>query len=203
MKYPEFFEKIETIELVDNLADFLGTFEDGVVEFSYLDIVKSAGHSCPTVAGAYLMALEGLKALYKKENEDMPVRGEIFVSFKEDASQGVAGVIANVITQITGATTTSGFKGIGGNFVRHDLMAFNEDIQSSVKFQRLDNGNSVEVVYNPSSIQGNPLQQELMQKIMKGVATPEEKLSFGKLWQQRVESIFNNINQVITIKEGK
>ncbi len=197
MKYPEFFNKIETIELVDNLSDFLGTFEDGVVEFSYLDVVKSAGHSCPTVAGAYLMTLEGLKALYKDE---IAVRGEIFVSFKEDANDGVAGVIANVMTQITGATTTSGFKGIGGNFVRHSLMAFDSNIESSVQFQRLDTGKKVEVIYNPSSIPGNPLQQEFMQKIMQNIATPEEKISFGKLWQQRVENIFNNIEQVITIK---
>ncbi len=197
MKYPEFFNSIETIELVDNLSDFLGTFEDGLTEFSFLDVVKSAGHSCPTVAGAYLMTLEGLKALYK---DKLPVRGEIFVSFKEDANDGVAGVIANVITQITGATVTSGFKGIGGNFVRHSLMEFDASISSSVKFQRLDTGKSVEVIYNPSSIPGNPLQQELMQKIMQNVATPEEKTSFGKLWQQRVENIFKNISDVITIK---
>ena len=198
MTYPDFFNKIETIKLKDNLANFLGTFEDGLVEFSYLDITKNAGHSCPTVAGAYLTALEGLKALYP--NGEIPQRGEIFVSFKEDSQDGVAGVIANVFTQITGATETLGFKGIGGNFVRHDLMKFNDTISSSVKIQRLDNGNSVEVVYNPSQIPGNPMQQQLMQKIMQGVATPEEKTTFGKLWQQRVENIFNNINNVITVK---
>ncbi|MEA3499297.1 MAG: FmdE family protein [Campylobacterota bacterium] len=197
MKYPNFFNEIETIILKDNLSNFLGTFEDGLVEFSYLDVVKSAGHSCPTVAGAYLMILEGLKALY---NQKIPQRGEIFVSFKEDSSEGVAGVIAAVVSQITGATETSGFKGIGENFVRHDLMKFNDNIDSSIKLQRLDSGKTVEVIYNPSSIQGDPLQQELMQKIMKGVATPEEQLSFGKLWQQRVENIFLNINKVITIK---
>ncbi len=197
MKYPEFFNNIETIKLQDDLSNFLGTFENGLVEFSFLDVVKSAGHSCPTVAGAYLITLEGLKALYK---DGIPKRGDIFVSFKEDASEGVAGVIANVVTQITGATTTSGFKGIGGNFVRHSLMEFDANITSSVRFQRLDNGQKVEVIYDPSSIGGNPLQQELMQKIMQGVATPEEKKSFGELWQQRVENIFKNIDTVITIK---
>jgi len=200
MHYPKFFDEIQSIELVDNLALFLGTFENGLVKFNYLDIVKSAGHSCPTVAGAYLMTLEGLKELYKDE---IAVRGEIYVSFKDDASQGVAGVIANVITQITGATTTSGFKGIGGNFVRHSLMEFDSNISSSVKFQRLDTGKSIEVIYDPSSIQGNPLQQQLMQKIMQNIATPEDKENFGKLWQERVENIFKNINTVITIKEGK
>ena len=198
MIYPDFFNTIETIKLQDSLADFLGTFENGIVEFSYLDIVKSAGHSCPTVTGAYLMALEGLKALYL--DDEIPQRGNIHISFKEDSKEGVAGVIANVLTQITGATETSGFKGIGGNFVRHDLMSFNADINSNIKLQRLDNGNSVEVIYNPSSIPGDPLQQELMQKIMQGIATAQEKISFGKLWQQRVENIFANISKVITIK---
>jgi hypothetical protein len=197
MKYPEFFNKVETITLKDELSEFLGTFEDGIVEFSYLDVVKSAGHSCPTLAGAYLCVLEGLKALYKDE---IPKRGEIFVSFKEDIQDGVAGVIANVATQITGATTVSGFKGIGGNFVRHDLMSFNADINSSMKLQRLDSGESVEIIYNPSSIPANPMQQQLMQKIMQGVATDEEKISFGKLWQQRVADILQNIDQVITVK---
>jgi hypothetical protein len=198
MIYPEFFNKVETIKLQDQLSNFLGTFKDGIVEFSYLEIVKSAGHSCPTVAGAYLLALEGLKALYP--DGELPQRGEIHVSFKEDANEGVAGVIGNVLTHITGATTTSGFKGIGGNFVRHDLMSFNADISSSIKLQRLDNGKSIEVIYNPSSIAGDPLQQQLMQKIMQGVATPEEKITFGQLWQQRVENILNNISKVITVK---
>lgn len=197
MNYPKFFNTIETIKLKDELSNFLGSFENGMVEFSYLDVVKSAGHSCPTVAGAYLCCLEGLKALYKN---DTPKRGEIFVSFSDDSSEGVAGVIASVVTQITGATESLGFKGIGGNFVRHDLMKFNDNITSSMKLQRLDTGVSVEVVYNPNSIQGDPMQQKLMQKIMQGVASIDDKISFGKLWQQRVEKIFNNIDKVITIK---
>ena len=198
MNYPDFFNKIETIKLEDDLSNFLGTFENGLVEFTYLDVVKSAGHSCPTVAGAYIMTLEGLKALYGKD--EIAKRGDIFVSFKEDSKDGVAGVIANVVTQITGATESTGFKGIGGKFERLGLMQFNDNISSSMKLQRLDNGEEIEVIYNPNSIPGNPLQQELMQKIMQGVATDNDKKAFGKLWQQRVEDVFNNINKVITIK---
>jgi len=198
MKYPEFFNKIETITMQDDLSDFLGTFDNGIIEFSYLDVVKNAGHSCPTVAGAYLCVLEGLRVLYP--NNELPQRGEIFVSFKEDAQEGVAGVIANVITHLTGATQTSGFKGIGGNFIRHDLMKFNDNISSSVKLQRLDNGKTVEVFYNPSSIAPHPQQGALMQKIMQGQATSEEMTLFGNYWQERVEKIFNNIPQVITVK---
>ena len=67
MTYPQFFNNIPTIKLQDDLASLLGAFEDGLIEYSYLDSVKSAGHSCPTVLGAYLMTLEGLKALYENE----------------------------------------------------------------------------------------------------------------------------------------
>jgi len=197
MNYPGFFDAIEPIRLRDNLAGFLGALEGGIVEFSYLDVVKSAGHSCPTVAGAYLMTRAGLKALYR---DQLPVRGEIFVSFKENSEDGVAGVIANVVTQITGATATSGFKGIGGNHVRHGLMEFEAHITSSVRLKRLDNGQRVEVVYDPSGVPGHPRQQELMQKIMQGVATSEEKQSFGGIWQQRVKEIFDNVDKVVTMK---
>jgi len=197
MNYPTFFDEIENIILKDELSDFLGTFEGGIVEFSYLDIVKSAGHSCPTVSGAYLMVMEGLKALYKDE---IPKRGEIFVSFSEDCADGVAGVIANVFTQITGATEQFGFKGIGGNFVRHDLMKFNDTISSSVKLQRLDTGKSIEVTYNPSLINTNSLQSQLMEKILKKTATQDDKILFGKIWQEKVEQIFKNKDKVITIQ---
>ncbi|NOQ30465.1 MAG: hypothetical protein GQ570_05005 [Helicobacteraceae bacterium] len=196
MNYPKFFDQIETIKLKDDLSALLGSLEGGEVEFSYLDVVKSAGHSCPTVAGAYILCLEGLKALYKDET---PKRGEIFVTFKEDANDGVAGVIANVVTQITGATESYGFKGLNGNFARHSLMEFNAPINSSVKLTRKDTSKSIELIYDPSSIHPNPQMQQLMQKVMQGVATQEEKIAFGKLWQERVKAIFENISSVISI----
>ncbi len=195
MKYPDFFKDIETIKLQDRLSAFLGTFEDGIIEFGYLDVVKSAGHSCPTVAGAYLSTLYGLKALYKDE---IPQRGNIRVDFKESQIEGVTGVIALVITNITGATTDFGFKGIGGNFNRTNLMFFNQNIKSSVRFTRLDNNRSVDVIYNPNSIPPLEIQQPLMQKIMQGIATPNEKKSFGEAWQDRVRRIFKKSSSVIS-----
>jgi formylmethanofuran dehydrogenase subunit E len=196
MNYPKFFDEIEKIELKDELSAFLGAFEKGLVEFSYLDIVKSAGHSCPTVAGAYLMTQFALKELYKDET---PKRGEIFVSFKENEKEGVAGVIGNVITQITGATVSNGFKGLNGKFKRFDLMKFNDNITSSVKFTRLDTNESLELIYNPNLIPLEEKAQILMQKMMKNEASLEDKLEFGKLWQNRVKEIFENIHKVIKI----
>lgn len=196
MKYPDFFNNIETIKLKDDLSNFLGAFEDGIVEFSYLDVVKSAGHSCPTVAGAYLMTREALKVLYK---DSIPKRGEIVVEFKEDVEEGVAGVIANVISNITGATSTKGFKGIGGRFSRCDLMFFNCDIQSNVRFSTIDSKNIVDVYYHSSRIAPEENQGVLMEKITKGLASKEEIKEFGTLWQSRVKNIFLNVDKVIEI----
>ena len=198
MSYPKFYDTIETIKVFDPLSKALGAFDDGAYEFCYLDVVKSAGHSCPTVAGAYLIALEALKFLYPHERS---VRGNIKVAFEEDAKDGVAGVIANVISQITGATETSGFKGLQGKFARHSLMEFNVAINASAKFTRTDNGKSVNVTYNPSSIVPNPQMQIIVQKMQTSEASADEMRNFGLLWQERVERIFQNSDKVIRVEE--
>jgi hypothetical protein len=128
------------------------------------------------------------------------MRGEIHVSFKEDGINGVSGVISNVITQITGATYQNGFKGLNGKFKRDGLIAYNDNISSNAKFTRIDTNQSVELIYDPSILNDNPLISMLMQKIMQGNASPEEKITFGTLWQQKVETIFQNINKVIKIQ---
>ncbi|MBA1438697.1 MAG: hypothetical protein FAF05_06915 [Epsilonproteobacteria bacterium] len=194
--YPKFFDAIKPIALQDKLAAFLGAFENGLYEVSYLDVVKNAGHSCPTVAGAYLLCQKGLEALYG----DQPAqRGEIEVAFKESELEGVAGVIANVVSHITGATDKTGFKGIGGNFVRHSLMHFEANIDASIKLTRTDTQQSVTLLYNPNTIKPDPKQQEIMQKIMQNIATQEDKKEFATLWQDRVKRIFQNSDQVITV----
>ena len=71
MNTPDFFNQVPTITMYDPLSKLLGAVDDGMITYSYVDAVKLAGHSCPTVAGAYLMALHGIKALYEDE---IPVR---------------------------------------------------------------------------------------------------------------------------------
>jgi len=186
MTYPNFFNDVETITMIDPLSNVLGAFEGGELTFNYLDVVKAAGHSCPTVAGAYLMTLKALKALYPHEK---PVRGNIKVAFKEPMEEGVAGVIGNVISQLTGATDKSGFKGLNGKFARHSLMEFNAGLHSSARFTRVDTGVSVDVFYNPNVVPPLPDMQPLMQKVMGGSAEPEDIKAFGIFWQERVERI--------------
>ncbi len=198
MGYPSFFDEVATIKVQDPLSNVLGAFENGEYEFTYLEVVKSAGHSCPTVAGAYLMTQAALEALYKGERA---VRGNIKVEFKESIEDGVAGVIGNVVSQITGATDKSGFKGLAGRFARHSLMDFNADINSSARFTRVDTNESVDVVYDPSSVPPNPAMQPLMQKMMQGVATDAELQEFGDIWQERVKRIFENAKNVVTVSK--
>ena len=197
MNYPTFFDSIESIKLKDPLAQTLGAFFDGVYEITYLEVVKSAGHSCPTVAGAYLMTQAALKELFLHDNA---VRGTLKVEFKEDLEEGVAGVIANVVSQITGATDKSGFKGLNGKFSRHSLMNFNANITSSARFTRVDNKASVDVTYDPSSIKPDQNMMPLMQKMISAQASPQEIKEFGVLWQDRVERIFENSENVVKVK---
>lgn len=185
MKYPDFFNQVKTIKLKDPLSEFLGSFESGIIEYSYTEIVKAAGHSCPTLAGAYLMCLKALERLYPT---GLPVRGQIKVEFKDSVDEGVTGVISNVISQITGATGASGFKGIAGKYARHSLMEFNKNIKGIVRFTRTDKGESVDLSYNPV-ISPKAVMQELMQKSISGQASESERTEFGKLWQAGVEKI--------------
>ncbi len=197
MKYPDFFETIKPIKLKDELSEVLGAFEGGVIHFTYLDVVKSAGHSCPTIAGAYLMVREGLKALY---GEALPQRGDIKVLFKEDILNGTTGVVANVFSLITGATSNWGFKGLNGAYDRRFLMFFNADIPLHVRLQRNDTGTAIDIAYNPSSILPDPQMQPLMQKVLAGVTSVEEKELFGLLWQTRVRKILENFDKVILLQ---
>ena len=199
MNYPKFFNDVETISLIDPLSNILGSLKNGFVEFNYIDTVKAAGHSCPTVGGAYLMTSRALKALFP---DSLPVRGQIKVEFAESLEDGTAGVISNVITNITGATDKSGFKGLNGNFARHSLMFFNADIKASARFTRLDTNQRVDVIYNPSSVLPDPQMQSYMQKVMSSTANEDEVEKFGILWQDRVKRILiDNSDSVITVKE--
>ncbi len=199
MKYPDFFNKVKTIKLKDELSNFLGTFEDGIVEYNYTEVVKAAGHSCPTVAGAYMMCAKALEKLYPS---CLPVRGQIKVEFKNTIDEGVTGVISNVISHITGATKETGFKGIAGKFVRHSLLEYDADIDGLIRFTRLDNYEVVDLTYNPI-VPPKQEMQELMQKSISGQATYLEKVTFGELWQERVKEIlidnFDNPDVVIFV----
>lgn len=200
MSFPDFFDKVARITMHDPLAEFLGAAEGGLIEYGYADAVKLAGHSCPTVAGAYLMTLKALASLYPGT---LPERGAIRVEFRDDIANGVTGVIANVAALITGATQTSGFKGIASRFDRRNLLFFNAAIEGEIRFTRVDSGASVEVAYNPGLVAPTSAMKELMSKAMAGTASAEELVEFGSAWQDRVRRIlldhFDNAQMVMLL----
>ncbi|MDD2400041.1 MAG: hypothetical protein PHR75_05485 [Sulfurovum sp.] len=194
MKYQKFFDEIEPIVLQDELARFLGVNDDGILEITYLDIVKVAGHSCATVSGAYLMALEGLKALY---GDEVPQRGEIKVELQKTVNEDHTGVVGFVLSNITGATTDYGFGGIpGGKFNRQDLLFYGAPIDTDVRFTRLDTNMQVGVNYRPGKVV-NPMQ--ILMSAIGPNAMPEDKESLPHRFQQMVQTVFKNKNTVIEV----
>ena len=194
MKYLSFFDEIETITLYDDLSKFLGVNDDGIIELSYIDIVKTAGHSCGTVAGAYLTALKGLQALYQEET---PSRGEIKVEIKRAATDDNAGVVGCVLSNITGATTDYGFGGIpGGKYNRRELLIYEADIEADVCFTRLDTQEKVCVNYTPKKVV-NPM--NILMSAIKPDAKEEDIKSFPVRFQAMVKDIFDNADKVIEV----
>ena len=190
MDYPKFYEKVEPFVLQDALSNFLGATKDGIVEINYLDCVKLASHSCPTVAGAFVVTKVALKELFGSE---IPARGAIKVQMQESKESGVIGVIGTVAGYICGASDNGGFVGIGGKFNKRDLLTFgNSEVNGLVKFTRVDNNKSVTLNLDTSKVPGNPKMKELMQKSLQGVASEDEQNEFRDLWQARVEYMLLN-----------
>ncbi len=186
MEYPSFYDKVEKFIFFDELASFLGATKDGKIEISYLDCVKLAGHSCPTVAGSYILAKEAKEAL------NVTKRSSLKINFKDSKSSGVTGVIANIVGFIFGCSDEGGFSGIGGRFNRANLITFDNDIEGFVEFETLDGSSKVQFNLDTSAVPPNLKIKDLMQKSITGVASKEEFEEFQKLWQSRVEEMLLN-----------
>lgn len=186
MKYPAFFDEVPGITLYDPLAEFLGAAEDGMLEYGYVDAVKLAGHSCPTVAAAYWDTCKALHFLYP---DATPVRGDIRVEFSQKSTSGVTGVIANVVSMLTGAMSETGFKGIGGRFDRREKLFFAVEMHSEMRYTRLDTKQTVQVKANLQRVPASPRLPRLMASCIANTASPAETAEFRELWQERVRSI--------------
>ena len=186
MGFPAFFDAVPGITLRDPLAELLGAADDGLIEYRYADAVRLAGHSCPTVAGAWLLTTRALRALY---GDEVPERGAIRVDFGESQKSGVAGVIASVVGLLTGAAGVGGFKGLAGRYARKDLLQFEAAGVDGIRFTRLDGRGSVVVALDLSPVAGDPRMGELLPLVLQGIASAEQALQFGALWQERVRRI--------------
>lgn len=202
MLFPEFFAQLLPLTLRDPLAETLGAALGGIMVYHYEDVVRLAGHSCPTVAGAWLMARHGLAALYP---EELPERGAIRVELRGALDAGTTGVVGSVLGLVTGAAGEGGFKGLGGRHVRRDLLAYGVDMPGEVRFTRLDTGASVLVDYHPEKVPPAPEMPPLMARVVGGTADEGEREAFAKLWQDRVRRILVEHAQdpeVVAVRPG-
>lgn len=186
MAFPEFFSRIPTITLRDPLAELLGAAEGGLIEYGFADAVKLAGHSCPTVAGAWLITGRALHALY---GEQIPERGNIAVALNEEIDSGVAGVMASVATLLTGAAGEGGFKGLGGRYGRRNLLHFGVSGVLGMDFTRLDTAVAVDCTLRLDLVPADPRMAGLLPAVLRGEADAAAARLFGELWQDRVRRI--------------
>lgn len=193
------FEDIPPIAVRDPLLKVLGPSDDGTISYGYDDAVRAAGHSCPTVAGAFLMAAKGLARLYP---DGAPERGAIRVEMRDGRADGVTGVQARILCLITGAAEEDGFKGMLGQFDRRNLLGFNAPISGQVRLTRIDTGASVELEYHADAVPAFVSPRPVMQKVLAGTATEDEKSALRELWQSRVHNILTahqNPNLIVVV----
>ncbi|MDO4232374.1 MAG: hypothetical protein Q4D19_09590, partial [Lautropia sp.] len=191
--FPEFFTQAPTLLIRDPLADFLGASRNGLLEYHYLDVVKLTGHSCPTVAGAWLMVIRGLETLY--HDGEIPERGNILAALKGERDSGTVGVVGSVVTLLTGATVETGFPGLGPGqrFSRRNLLDYDADLDAPLQLTRRDTGHSVRVTLDTSVVPANPDMKQLMGKAILGQASPDEMQRFGRHWQDRVRIMLTEL----------
>ena len=186
MQMPDFFEAAPRVALRDPLAAFLGAAHGGIFDYGYADVVKLAGHSCPTVASAFLLTRTALAALYP---DGLPERGGLLVQLRGERLEGGNGVIANVVSLLTGATEDTGFKGIGGRFDRRQRLFFGADIPGQVRFTRLDSTAFVDLSACLDRVPPDARLSRLMALSLAGTATDDEMGLFQRLWQERVRAL--------------
>lgn len=183
MDLRQLFAAAPCIEVYDPLAAVLGSAPDGVLRYGFADVVQLSGHACPTVAGAYLMTLRGLRYLYPQQ---MPRRGEVLVRMRQAAADGTTGVIAQIAGLITGAAGEGGFAGLAGQFRRRGLLQFSQDIPSLMQLVRVDSGAAVNLDFDPSQAPAAVDIGELLPRLLAGEAGPDECERFQSCWRQRL-----------------
>ncbi len=187
MNFPEFYEQAPTVLTYDPFAEMLGAAHEGMLEYHYLDAVRLAGHSCPTVAGAFLVGRAALIALYPDEPAE---RGNISVHMPAPEDEGTTGVMAQVLTLLTGAAADNGFQGIRGRFNRKGLLSFAKHREGeAIIFKRLDNAKSVAVTLDVSLIPADPSLGKNMMDILQDCADASQHVAFAESWQDRVRRL--------------
>lgn len=177
--------KDHKISVFEPFSDFLlGSDEEKSFEISLLDVVRFAGHACPSMVGAFLISQKVIGELFPKTG--VCVRGDVAIEIPTAANQGATGPISNVFGFIFGAWEESGFGGLQGQFVRRNLIRYSVSdlLPGTFRFRNLKTGACVEAVYNPSLA---PLEVR-------------DGESFQRQWRRKIKSILENPDIVLMLK---
>lgn len=174
-----------TIQIHEPFAEYLMADPDEYqFSISLLDVVRFAGHACPSMVGAFLISQKAVKELYPETNT--LIRGQVTVELPTSATQGATGPISNVFSMIFGAWEKSGFGGLQGQFVRRGLLRYDSlEIPPGVfRFRNLNTGAKVDISWDASKA-----------KLPAGI----EGLPFQKVWRHRITSILNDPNECLAL----
>lgn len=165
-------------------AYLLGDQEEQRFEITLLDVVRFAGHACPSMIGAFLISQKVVKEFYP--NTQVCVRGEVLIDMPTAPTSGATGPIANVFGFIFGAWNQTGFGGISNQFVRRDLLRFSvpEVAIGTFRFTHVPSQKVIDVTYSPAAVHFE--------------ASSEE--SFQQQWRRKIKAILSEADKVISVK---
>lgn len=176
------------ISLYEPFAKFLhGNLDEYKFEISLMDVIHLAGHACPAMVGAFLMASRAIEELYPESGTG--IRGEIAVDIAASPTQGATGPISNVFSYITGAWADTGFGGLNGRFQRRGLLCFESPSapRGGYRFTRISTGDAVDLFYDPQKV---PLDFD-----------PSEP--FQIQWRKRVKAVLGSPELAVTCVRRK
>ena len=186
---------VEPIRIRDPIAEALTVLAPGEpFVITYEDVVKAAGHSCPTAAGAFRLAQVGLDALYP---DGVPVRSEIEVRLPAPRDDPTYGVLGRLLSFVTGAAAEDGFGGLaGGHGGRRDLLRYDafeaERAAPTVRFRRRDTGHVVEVTYHVGDVPDAGPAVGALEQLVDGTATDGQRAAFAEAWHGRVRIVLDD-----------
>ena len=187
MSFPDFYKDAPVVRTRDPLARLLGASSDGELDYCYADAVRLAGHSCPTVAGAFLTGRAALAALYPGVPAE---RGGVTVRMPAPCDEGVTGVIGQVLTLLTGAAAENGFHGLGRRHRRSGLLSYASQREGeAIVFARTDTGARIAVSLDLRSVPASPQQGALLGAALQNPDDQAAAAAFADAWQARVRCL--------------
>jgi formylmethanofuran dehydrogenase subunit E len=150
------------------------------LDLDFQRCVEFHGHICPGLAIGFRAAREGMDWLKENRAED-----EELVAIVETDACG-----ADAIQVLTGCTFGK------GNFLLRDYGK-----QAFTLFGRRS-GRGVRVCLRPGALEPTPRHRQLMERIQRNEATPEEREEFGRIHREKAREILEkSLEELFTLKE--